>query len=74
MQFDRCDKLLISIYMRDLIQNIVINIWKAYFYFIGLLMYFYKEAALMMFLNGGKYHIEIKMNTITKSFPDVILK
>ena len=49
-------------------------ILKAYFYFIGLLMYFYLEAALMIFLNGRKYHIEIKAHTITKSFPDVILK
>ena len=28
----------------------------------------------MMLLNGGKYHIEIKMYTITKSFSDVTLK
>ena len=49
-------------------------ILKAYFYFIGLLMYFYLEAALMIFLNGRKYHIEIKAHTITKSFPDVSKK
>ena len=57
--------------MRDRIQNVA----KSYAYFyIGLLMYFYLEAALMIFLNGRKYHIEIKAHTITKSFPDVVSK